>query len=79
MENRYQSITLPIDEIISEAIRREKMLLNFYEHAMDGSEPDARLLLMHLMREHHERITQLERLRDELSRAKHEAGHYEER
>lgn len=58
---------MTIDEVVVEAIRREKMMMDFYERAMDGAGPDARLLMANLYTQHCERIIQLERLREKIN------------
>lgn len=67
MNTNVTPTAMTIDEIVLEAIRREKTLMSFYENALDGVGPDARLLMKHLYLQHSERIAQLEKLQEEIS------------
>jgi len=58
---------MTIDEVVMEALRREKSLMEFYERAMDGVGPDARSCMEKLYAQHRDRIVQLEHLREKLS------------
>jgi hypothetical protein len=57
---------MSVDEIISEAIHREHVLMTFYKDAILEVGPDARLLMSHLYSQHSERIHQLEVLLAEI-------------
>ncbi len=57
---------MSVDEIILEAIGREKSLMEFYDRAIAEVGPDARLLMAHLYAQHSDRIRQLEALQQEI-------------
>ena len=67
MNNESPLALMTVDEIVSEAICRERMLKTFYEQAMPEVGRDARLLMGSLCSQHTERITQLESLLDEIA------------
>lgn len=67
MDSRAMSPAQPIDEVVMEAIRREKILMEFYERAIDQVGPDARPFIESLYTQHRERIAQLEQLRERLN------------
>lgn len=58
---------MTIDEVLMEAIRRERILMEFYERAIDGVGPDASSYMAKLYTQHRERIAQLEQLQEKIS------------
>lgn len=57
---------LTVDEIIAEAVRREKELQSFYERAIDEVGPDAVATIAQLCNQHALRIRRLEDLAAEI-------------
>jgi hypothetical protein len=58
--------THTVDEIIADAIKREKHLQKFYERAIDEVGPDATLTMSYLCNQHDMRIRRLEELATEI-------------
>ena len=67
MKDIVSSVHEPsLDETVRGAIVRETELMQFYMNAIEKVGPDARLLMHHLYRQHHETITQLQNLLNEI-------------
>ena len=65
MTSQPDIATLSVEEIVGEAIRREKDLERFYKRLVDRLGPDASPVLNRLCSQHRDRIAGLERLLEE--------------
>ncbi|HZY10319.1 MAG TPA: hypothetical protein VFF29_04120 [Bacteroidota bacterium] len=66
MKQEKNCIKISVEQIINEAIEREKALREYYRKAIDDVGPDARRLISCLHAQNNERIQRLESLLDEI-------------